>query len=256
MIHDGEADSSAHAFRSAIDLLVSNAPGALRESGPHGTLLGFTGGYIPGLNTVISAEAKPDAEEIALLAAASRKYPKKVPWMIRHRGDADPRIVATAAEYGLTDVGSQPFLTMALDGPTPADARSSASAVRPLAGDEYEILASVLGASFGVPPEVITSVYTPAILDLPEVSAYVAEQDGVAVAVGQGFVTDGHLGVGNIATLPDHRRHGHARAVAEAILHGGRNAGAHTTYLHSTDEALALFEGLGFRLREHWTTIA
>lgn len=253
MTRESTAHASAHAFRSAVELLVSHIPGALREIGPHGTLLAFTGGYIPALNTVLSVAEKPDAEEIALLAAVAERYPKQVPWMIRHRGDADPGVVATGAEHGLTVVVSQPFLTRALDDDVrPA---SGTSGVRALRGDEYEVFASVLGASFGAPPEVVTSVYTPAVLDLRDVSAYAVEEEGVAVAVGQGFVTDGHLGIGNIGTLPDHRRRGHGRALAEAIMRGGRAAGARTAYLHSTDEALGVFEGLGFRTREHWTSI-
>ncbi|WP_127509412.1 hypothetical protein [Actinoplanes solisilvae] len=68
-----------------------------------------------------------------------------------------------------------------------------------------------------------------------------------------GFRNDGHLGLGNFATLPDVDGDGYTRAVAEAMLQDGLAAGVHTAYLHATHAEAPLFERLGFRKTGQWT---
>jgi hypothetical protein len=40
------------------------------------------------------------------------------------------------------------------------------------------------------------------------------------------------------------------------MLRDGLQLGASTAYLHSTEPALRLFEGLGFRTMERWTSLS
>ncbi|GEC02748.1 hypothetical protein SSP24_04030 [Streptomyces spinoverrucosus] len=54
-------------------------------------------------------------------------------------------ITDLAAAHGLATLTAQPFMLLQLD-------------------DEYETFAAVLGAAFGAPPAVITSLYTPVVL--------------------------------------------------------------------------------------------
>jgi ribosomal protein S18 acetylase RimI-like enzyme len=251
------ADLAAHAFGTAMRTLVGLVPGATGRIGSHGTLLALTHARIPALNVVMSIAEKPDGEEIAELAAAAGKEAGELgfPWSIRLRGRPDEAVVRTAAGHGLAGESEQPFMVMPLTDALAARAQPGAVRVRALPGSEYGEFAEVLGAGFGAPPVIISSLYTPAVLDAPEITAYLAEVDGVAVAAGLGVVTEGHVGLINIATLPQHRRRGHARAVAEAIVRDGRAAGAHTAYLHATDEAVGLFENAGFRTAENWTSL-
>ncbi|KUL76228.1 MULTISPECIES: GNAT family N-acetyltransferase [unclassified Streptomyces] len=252
-----QADAAAYAFGSAMERLVSVVPGATGRSGSQGTLLALTRSQIPALNVVMSTLKKPDAEEIAELAAVAAAEAGRggFPWSIRLRGGPDEAMTRTATEYGLTGRSEQPFMVLPLQDASALPPKTGPVRVRALSGDEYSGFAEVLAAGFGAPAVIISSLYTPAVLDAQGITAYMAEVDGVAVAAGLGVVVDGHLGVINVATTPQHRRRGHARVMVERILQDGRASGAHTAYLHATDEAAGLFESLGFRTAETWTSL-
>jgi ribosomal protein S18 acetylase RimI-like enzyme len=251
------ADAAAHAFKSAMERLVGVVPGATGRSGSQGTLLALTRSQIPALNVVMSTAKKPDAGEIAELAAVAAEEAGRLgfPWSIRLRGGPDEAIIRKAGEYGLTSESEQPFMVMPLTDASALPPEGGQVRVRALRGNEYNDFAEVLAAGFGAPPLIISSLYTPAVLDTRGFTAYLAEADGVAVAAGLGVVVEGHLGVINVATTPQHRRKGHARIMVEKILKDGRASGAHTAYLHATDEAVGLFESLGFRTAETWTSL-
>ncbi|MFJ6645956.1 GNAT family N-acetyltransferase [Streptomyces sp. NPDC091290] len=236
---------------------MSVVPGATARSGPQGTLLALTRSQIPALNVVMSTLKKPDAEEIAELAAVAAAEAGRggFPWSIRLRGGPDEAMTRTATEYGLTGRSEQPFMVLPLQDASALPPKTGQVRVRALSGDEYSDFAEVLAAGFGAPAVIISSLYTPAVLDAQGITAYLAEVDGVAVAAGLGAVVEGHLGVINVATTPQHRRRGHARVMVERILQDGRASGAHTAYLHATDETADLFESLGFRTAETWTSL-
>ncbi|MEU0913263.1 GNAT family N-acetyltransferase [Streptomyces althioticus] len=252
-----QADSAAHAFGSAMERLVSVVPGATGRSCPQGTLLALTRSQIPALNVVMSTLKTPDAEEIADLAAvaAAEAGLGGFPWSIRLRGGPDEAITRKAGEYGLTGRSEQPFMVLPLQDAPTLPPKTGRVRVRALSGDEYNDFAEVLAAGFGAPAVIISSLYTPAVLDAQGITAYVAEADGVDVAAGLGVVVEGHLGVINVATTPQHRKRGHARVMVERILRDGRASGAHTAYLHATAETVGLFESLGFRTAETWTSL-
>lgn len=75
-------------------------------------------------------------------------------------------------------------------------------------------------------------------------------------AVGRGAVTRAPddaawLGISSVRVRPDQRRKGHARAVCEALLAWGAEAGAQQAYVQvevDNHAAIALYTGLGFRL--------
>ncbi|MGW7660807.1 GNAT family N-acetyltransferase [Streptomyces sp. NPDC054756] len=251
------ADAAAHAFGSAMERLVSLVPGATGRSGSQGTLLALTRSQIPALNVVMSTVKKPDVEEIADLAtvAAAEADRGGFPWSIRLRGGPDEAMTRKAREFGRTGKSEQPFMVLPLKDASAIPQDAGQVRVRVLGGDEYNDFAEVLAAGFGAPAVIISSLYTPAVLDAQGITAYVAEADGVAVAAGLGVVAGGHLGVINVATTPQHRRRGYARVMVDRILQDGRACGAHTAYLHATDEAVGLFESLGFHTAETWTSL-
>lgn len=74
---------------------------------------------------------------------------------------------------------------------------------------------------------------------------------GCPVAVGRVVVTDDWAGIAGIAVAPRARRGGLGRVVTELLLERARAAGARCAYLQilaDNTAALALYEGLGFRL--------
>ncbi|GID30632.1 GNAT family N-acetyltransferase [Paractinoplanes brasiliensis] len=164
-----------------------------------------------------------------------------------------PRARSEATGLGCTE---QPILMV-----TPTAGRRSTGSVpadlalvRRLASDEYDTFAVLVAGTFGVTPESVAGVYTAEVLANPLIGAYVAEtRNGTAVSVGVGLLTDGHLGVANVGTLPAFRRQGYARVLTETILRRGTLAGAHTAYLHASDETVPFFERLGFTARAGWS---
>lgn len=83
-------------------------------------------------------------------------------------------------------------------------------------------------------------------------------------AVGRGAVTsapDGTawLGISSVRVVPAHRRRGHARAVCEALLSWGAEAGAGRAYVQVEVDnlaAIALYTSLGFRLHHQTRYVA
>ncbi|MGP4045912.1 GNAT family N-acetyltransferase [Streptomyces sp. 2A115] len=245
---------AAGAFQGAVEALAGALPNGFVELGPGGALLAFTRSQIPALNGIVSTAPTPDKAEIGLLGEKAAAQARGLPWSIRLRGEPDAEIVDLAAAHGLTTLTRQPFMLLPLEGARPVPEFDAITSVRLLRNAEYETFATVLGAAFGAPPAVITSLYTPLVLGRPFVSAYLAEVDGVPAAAGLAILTERHVGLANIGTLPDYRRRGLGRAVTETILRDALAAGAHTAYLHSTDEAVPLFERAGFRTEESWAS--
>ncbi|CAM5292728.1 MULTISPECIES: GNAT family N-acetyltransferase [Streptomyces] len=255
MTNDDAVSEAAEAFQTATEWLAGVLPDGLHERGPGGALLAVTRSMIPLLNSIMSVTDVPDAAEIGLLCEKAAPHVAQLPWSIRLRGEPGAEIAGIAAARGLRTLTRQPFMLLSLD--EDRDSRESARGpvtVRPLRDDEDQTFATVLGAAFGAPPMIITSLYTPLVLGQPFVRAYLAEVDGVPAGAGLAILTERHVGLANIGTLRDHRRRGVGRALTEAILRDGRAAGAHTAYLHSSEEALPLFERAGFRTRESWAT--
>ncbi|MGW0858436.1 GNAT family N-acetyltransferase [Streptomyces sp. NPDC002690] len=255
MINRENVAQAAAAFQEATEALASVLPNGFHLRGSDGTLLAVTGSLIPALNVVMSVSDTPDTIEIGLLCTEAGPQVQELPWSIRLRGEADEELVGLAASHGLNTLAHQPFMLLSLeDGREVWSSGVESSAVRPLREDEYKTFATVLGTAFGAPPFVITSLYTPHVLSRPFVKAYVAEVDGVAAAAGLAILTERHVGLANIGTLPEYRGRGLGRAITEAILRDGRAAGARTAYLHSSDEAVSLFERAGFRTEESWAS--
>ncbi|GIF74680.1 GNAT family N-acetyltransferase [Asanoa siamensis] len=244
--------ATAYAFRQGAEVITDAAPAGRFETAPHGTVLMFTGTPIPLLNAVLGLGDEPDAEEIAALADRVAGYAQGLPWTIRLRGEADADVARVAAGHGLTGRGRSVLMVRPLSG----DRAPGAAHVRKLPGAAYETFATVLGAAFGAPPQIISGLYNATTLDRPEIDAYVAEESGAPVTVGLAVRTDGHLYLANIATDPAHRRRGHARALIGAMLRDGQESGAHTAFLHSADDTVPLFAGFGFEVGEPWTTFA
>ncbi|MET7694664.1 GNAT family N-acetyltransferase [Streptomyces sp. NPDC005483] len=257
MINRRTVLEAAEAFQTATEQLADSLPNGFHERGPADALLAVTGSMIPLLNSIMSVADVPDAAEIELLCERAAPHVQRLPWTIRLRGEAGEEITGLAARHGLSTRVRQPFMLLLLaDGRAEGQERGASGpapvTVRLLADDEHETFAEILGTAFGAPPVIISSLYTPQVLGQPFVKAYVAEEEGTPVAAGLAIVTERHVGLANIGTLPAHRRRGAGRAVVEAILRDARAAGAHTAYLHTSDEALPLFEQAGFRTEESW----
>ncbi|MFJ2478393.1 GNAT family N-acetyltransferase [Streptomyces sp. NPDC087659] len=241
--------AAARAWGVAMAGLAAAVPGGVCEQASHGTLLALTGAPAAALNGVLSTGASPDAGEIDALAAKAREQVDQ--WGIQLRGMPDVETLRVAAEYGLTARSLHPFMIKSLAGKESVPI--GVPRIRRVWGDEHATYSAMLAAGFEAPPATFSGIASRPVLDSPGMTAYLAERDGVAVATAFGVLVEDFVGVFNISTPPQHRGRGYGRAVTEAVLRDGREAGARAAFLHSSPAGLSLYESLGFRAREHWT---
>jgi predicted GNAT family acetyltransferase len=124
--------------------------------------------------------------------------------------------------------------------------------IRQLVADEAPLHAQVAAAGFGIPSEMFLQLMTPAVLAAPGVRCYLGEAGGQPVSTGLGVKLGSSVGIFNIATPPEHRRHGYGAAVTARAVADGLAAGARWSWLQSSPEGYKVYERLGFRTLEAW----
>ena len=76
---------------------------------------------------------------------------------------------------------------------------------------------------------------------------FVACSQGEAVATSSLFLGGRAAGIYDVATVPDKRRLGIARAITQAAMQQARALGARTAILHSSPLGAGVYRSLGFR---------
>jgi GNAT superfamily N-acetyltransferase len=252
-----DAERAAHSWARTMTALAAATPGGHWRLGDGGSVLAFTGAPVAGLNGVLNVAAHPRADGIGELAALAARELTTVPWSIQIRGEPTAGIVSVAERHGLTVRSQQPFMLRSFSDDEPVSLSGRASVkVRRVSGDDHKVFSAALAAGFAVPRHVFTEVASPVAMAAAGMTAYLAEDEGTAVATGTAAVFQDCVGVFNISTLPLFRSRGYARAVIGRILREGRAGGARAAYLHATEAGLRLYESVGFRTVEQWTTFS
>ncbi|MET8413335.1 GNAT family N-acetyltransferase [Streptomyces sp. NPDC005195] len=251
-------DAAAHAWGAALRCIADAEPRMRQEVAENGTYMVVTGSPADSVNGVFSSALRPDAGQIERLAARTAatadSFPGPVSWCVQVRSDPDDRVREVARRHGLTKRAREPFMLRDLKSVPPVPRDTGGMAVRVVTGAEHDLYARALADGFGAPKEVFAPLFTPAVLDAaPDITAYVGEVRGQVVSTALTVLMDGHVGIFNISTGPDHRESGHGRRITEEVVARGRDAGAETAYLRSSDMALPLYLSLGFSVTEHWT---
>jgi len=79
-------------------------------------------------------------------------------------------------------------------------------------------------------------------------AAYVGYVNGEPVATAATLLGGGAVGVYNVATLPDHRRHGYGEAVMRhALEQARREHGIECSTLQSTPAGYGIYQRMGYR---------
>lgn len=264
------------ALLESLRVLVRSTPGAFLEIGPHGVGAMTMTTPFAMFTGVVTTDLAPDAGEIGRWAERFRASP--LPWSIQVRGEPSPAVLALAAGYGLTERHTEPLMGVVLGVRVPGPVLGSAPGMRapePLAGavprtgdpmrgggsavveqvrgESADRYLSTLAAGSEAPADALAVLASPALLDDPAVAAYLALSDGDPVATGMTTRAGDVLGVLNMATVPAHRRRGHARAVLVEMLADGIRSGARAAVLQASDAAQHLYASVGFRTVETWT---
>jgi N-acetylglutamate synthase len=126
--------------------------------------------------------------------------------------------------------------------------------MRELDQSETELHAQVAADGFEAPIELFRQLITTDLLAMEGVRCYVGELEGQPVSTGLGLLTGSAVVIFNIATPPAHRRRGFGAAVTRQIAADGMAAGAEWALLQSSKAGYSVYERLGFRTVERWST--
>lgn len=233
-----------------LQQMAHGGQGATWSRSVPGAIAMVTGLPVPTLNGVWAYGQAAESKDLAMLLADVTET--GVPYCIQGRSADRERLGALAAESGLSPESDIPL--MVLDD---ASRLSEATAlpgldIRELSADEYDLHAEVAAAGFEAPIEIFLSL-TQRLRDVVGVRIYVGSVDGVNVSTALSVRTpDGVVGVFNVATPPNHRRHGYGAAVTSRVVADATATGAPWAWLQSSERGLPVYEGLGFRTVEAW----
>ena len=185
------------------------------------------------------------AEAIAEVDASGAQ-----PWVQTRSGH--DRTQRAATDVGLTVRESVPGMAMRPDElVAPPDGKL---AIDLITADEFATANAVLATSFGAPRELFDT-FSAVLATLEDASWYVGRIDDEVVATALGITIDGVTGVFNVATLPEHRGHGHGAALTARVVRDGSSAGARLAYLQSSRLGHRVYRRLGFRDVEEYVLL-
>lgn len=196
----------------------------------------------------------PGFDEESLRSAAAELAGTGLPWSIVAGGETTARVAELAAEFGLTERGELPLMACpAGEAVMRADAGASES-IRAVGAAEHEVYTEALAAGFEVPVEMFGTLMAGGVLDMPETIGYLGGPADRPAAVGAVVSASGVCLLLNIAVVPEARGRGLGRAMTARAMADGFASGAGTAILISSAAGRKLYESMGFRLAETWTT--
>ena len=243
-------NAAMSAFYAAMSRYGDILPGAYRRQASDGTRLIFTGAPTSNLNVVyvgperILGEVSEFADELAKTGA---------PWSIQVRGEVDPELLDLATRYGKTSAEASPLLRWDAELlPTlPAEVPRGAT-VRKVSGAECDMFADAMAAGFGAPRAAVDALAQPALLDAPDVTAFVLEANGEGVATGHNIRVGDHVVMFGGSVPARYRRNGYYRALVAARLRDAVADGVRYAVSENSPMSRPLFESFGSR---HFQTL-
>jgi GNAT superfamily N-acetyltransferase len=112
--------------------------------------------------------------------------------------------------------------------------------------DAYDTHVDLVARAFGIPPELVGSFTTPALLDDPRVAVSVGVVNGEPVTTALGVMTGDAVCLFNVATPPEARGRGYGAAISAHAVQEGERRGARVATLQSSAAGLPVYRRLGF----------
>jgi ribosomal protein S18 acetylase RimI-like enzyme len=236
---------------SAAEQLATVLEGAQFERGDGYCFLSFPTFPIRDLNGVW-ADTDAAADQLATRRAQANEL--RTPFTVMTRAGKTPAVEQAARELGLTNEIRIPGMTV-----TAQDLNEPASDLEVLRVQTADGLAQALavGASgFGVPADLVASLYSLEVAQLDGLETYLGRVDGRNVSTAIGFTIDRTCGIFSVATPEEHRGRGHGAAITAQAVRDGFNAGADLAGLQSSPIGESVYKHLGFREVETYTLFA
>jgi GNAT superfamily N-acetyltransferase len=246
----------------AVDPAV--AAGALLETWGHlvsaleggwvrargGGLGGVTRVPAPTLNGVWVEAIDADAGQIGNLLDEVAET--AMPYCLQFRPGAAERLTELAISRRMTKEEEIPLMT--LDDRSRLDSAQAVPGltIREISPEEAHLHARTASDGFEAPPELFLQLMTPSLLAAQGARCYLGEAGGKPVTTGFGVTLGSYVAIFNIATPPEHRRHGYGAAVTARAVADGLEGGAKWSWLQATAAGRPVYERLGFRTVETW----
>ncbi|MBA3735057.1 MAG: hypothetical protein H0W90_07660 [Actinobacteria bacterium] len=246
-----EADRLYDVLVSVAEQLARVLEGAEFERGDGYCFMSFPTFPIRDVNGLW---ADSDAAASHLQTARARANDLGTPFTVMTRAGRTPAVEDAARGLGLTEEIRIPGMTV-----TPADLQSPTNDGQVLRVETADGLAQALavGASgFGVPDELVASLYALEVADLEGLRYYLARDEGRDVSTAVGFTIDSTVGIFSVATPEEHRGRGYGAAITAHAVLDGFSTGADLAGLQSSPMGESVYRRLGFREIELYTLFA
>jgi len=119
--------------------------------------------------------------------------------------------------------------------------------VRPMEpGNTLNDFRALGSTCFHVPIAWFSEVFDERVADRKVFRCWVGYRDGVPVATAASVLSERALGVYNVATAPEHRKHGYAEAITRFAIDAGSRDKTQRLVLQSTSQGHRLYDRMGF----------
>ena len=245
----GLADAATQSLLSTYASLCAALGGRAFSRIQHGVASFVSGGQIPSLNVVAVLEPSAHVDTIARLL--DEVVATGLPHCVQVRPAAMESVMDLVTGRGKARQEDVPLMVRA-GGVSPENIYDGLT-IRDVLPGQMNRHVAVAAAGFEASEDLFAEVMTDQLLEIPGWRCYLGEVAGEPVTTGIGVLTDGLIGVFNVATPPPHRRLGYGGALTARIVTDGIVAGARGAYLQSSAAGHDVYQRLGFRTVEHWS---
>lgn len=211
-------------------------------------VLSASDGFSRRRNSAVPAGQVTDSLEERLDAVTAWYTERKLPTLYRVTPLCDPRIDTVLDQRGFSI--EDPVLVMVRE--LPVDELSGRIVSLSVPTDGW---AAIECEALGI-DRTLFRPWLSAIRAVPQPACFVIAMDGSRpVGAGFGAISDGLLGVFEVAVLPDARLRGHARRMMSALHSFGNRGGAEQAYLQVVEEndaAVDLYRSIGYEVSHRY----
>jgi GNAT superfamily N-acetyltransferase len=203
----------------------------------------------PALNSAV-VEREPRDPAAALRLADAAFEERGLALGIDLQLGRHPTLDESIRPAGLTRIIERPALACAID-ELAQPSSLGAVEIRPVAKErDVAGLVSVGVEAFGDDPEVGAAFYGAGATGIEGVQALVAWDGDRPVGIATGYLHDDAVGVMGVGVVPSARRRGIGSALT--LRAATAFSGADIAWLHPSDEAMGMYERLGFAPVSQW----
>ena len=258
-VNDRQLAGLEHAnYIEAISLAGEIPDSLIRRAG--GVAVVLSGLDLRLFNQIFVEDDRATPDAIASGVATARA--RGADFIVSLRRGIDDRWIPLLSSLGLAPAGPEQSVPgMALHPIPPGDGGAGPGAGGGRAtpdGDRYDVRLvtdeagledhiEVVTAGFGLPEPIVRSFMSPQLLGRPELTLYVGYVGHRAVTSGLGIRTGRTIGVYNISTTPEARRHGYGTAMTARIARDGAEAGCDVAILQASTMGRPIYERMGYR---------